>query len=491
MIVRNEENYLADCLESVKDIADEIVVVDTGSTDDTLKIAELYKARIYSFKWIDDFSAARNFALSKSNGRWVFYLDADERLSPGSVQIIKEIISRDEKAGVSCKVVSRNSDNCTSQNMFYTRMFYNDPALKFTGAIHEQIDPSLVANAYSLYHSEIQIDHIGYDIPWQQLSEKAERNLWYLLKEYEKNPTSYIAYQIGNTYSILNDVQNSLKYFSLALLDEKLHAEYKAFCFLHLGSAQLANHEISEAAMSILSGIKENPALPQFYLMSSQINFRSGRIKDALNDCKKAYEVNEQIAAGTNKYFYITTSINPRKILYQGIYIAFGGNKSIFLNDFLGLLSKLDSDEGELISKLISKQMMSMQEVSLLAELTDENNIQCITTLLDSYPFTDIVINITEFLLRSFPDNSRLLVLIGKKMYELKHYPEAIRHFKRAMDAHDPSAAFLLISVLIEMNNLIEIPIILSRLENEFHNVPEIIERAQIMKNKITPFLIT
>ena len=84
MIVKNEERYLRECLESVKDIVSEIVIVDTGSTDSTIKIAKDYGAKLYSFGWINDFSAARNFALSKSTGDWILYLDADERLSENS-----------------------------------------------------------------------------------------------------------------------------------------------------------------------------------------------------------------------------------------------------------------------------------------------------------------------------------------------------------------------------------------------------------------------
>ncbi|WP_337872164.1 glycosyltransferase family 2 protein, partial [Ignavibacterium sp.] len=77
MIVKNEERYLEDCLNSVKNVFDEIIIVDTGSTDNTLKIAEKFNAKVFHFDWINDFSAARNFALSKSTGEWILYLDAD------------------------------------------------------------------------------------------------------------------------------------------------------------------------------------------------------------------------------------------------------------------------------------------------------------------------------------------------------------------------------------------------------------------------------
>ena len=86
LIVKNEEQYLFDCLSSVKDIADEIILVDTGSTDSSIEIAGKFTAKVFNFEWVNDFSAARNYAISKAEGDWILYLDADERISPQSLK---------------------------------------------------------------------------------------------------------------------------------------------------------------------------------------------------------------------------------------------------------------------------------------------------------------------------------------------------------------------------------------------------------------------
>ena len=78
MIVRNEEDVLGRCLESVKDIVDEIIIVDTGSTDKTKEIAGRFTNAVYDFPWIDDFSAARNFSFSKATMDYQMWLDADD-----------------------------------------------------------------------------------------------------------------------------------------------------------------------------------------------------------------------------------------------------------------------------------------------------------------------------------------------------------------------------------------------------------------------------
>src|SRR3989339_1768526 len=155
MIVKNEEKYIKDCLESVKDIADEIIIIDTGSTDDTIKIAESYGAKVYNFEWVNDFSAARNFALGKSTGEWILYLDADERMDANSIHELKRIIGTSQRVGYYCTVKSIDREESRDNSMSYVRLFANSPEIKFVGKVHEQIVPSLTYCDYTLSRSSI------------------------------------------------------------------------------------------------------------------------------------------------------------------------------------------------------------------------------------------------------------------------------------------------------------------------------------------------
>jgi len=98
MIVKNEEHFLEQCLNSVKDLVDEIIIVDTGSTDRTKEIAKKFNAKIFDFEWIDDFSKARNESLKNATGDWILVLDADETISSQNHQRIKDAI-QSEAAG--------------------------------------------------------------------------------------------------------------------------------------------------------------------------------------------------------------------------------------------------------------------------------------------------------------------------------------------------------------------------------------------------------
>ena len=91
MIVKNEEDTIARCINSVKDIVDEIIIVDTGSTDNTLKILKNLNIVPYRFEWINDFSAARNFSFSKATKDYILWLDADDILNPDDIELFKNL----------------------------------------------------------------------------------------------------------------------------------------------------------------------------------------------------------------------------------------------------------------------------------------------------------------------------------------------------------------------------------------------------------------
>ncbi|MDP2366246.1 MAG: glycosyltransferase family 2 protein, partial [Ignavibacteria bacterium] len=190
MIVKNEKKHLARCLSSVKDVADEIIIVDTGSTDRTIEIAESFGAKVFLFDWINDFSAARNFALSKSTCDWILYLDADEELNLNCIEEINKYKTR-TPAGIYCTIKSLGSANVNGSVIRYPRLFPNDARIKFAGKVHEQIIESLNKNKIPLIDSDIEIIHHGYAIDDESLTEKKKRNLSLLFADENKHKNTY------------------------------------------------------------------------------------------------------------------------------------------------------------------------------------------------------------------------------------------------------------------------------------------------------------
>ncbi len=223
MIVRNEAERLPACLESVRDVVDEIVIVDTGSDDATPDIARRYGAQVYSFAWREDFAAARNEALRHCTGEWILYLDADERLHPESAAIVRDFLLDlpDSVGGVICTIESphrRDDGSCELHRGVYARIFrnYGYPTIAFRGRIHEQISPAILALGKQLVSSPLRILHDGYDQPQEILHWKVRRNYQLLIRHVQEEPLdAYGWFQLGQTLArmgVLREAEAALRF---------------------------------------------------------------------------------------------------------------------------------------------------------------------------------------------------------------------------------------------------------------------------------------
>jgi glycosyltransferase involved in cell wall biosynthesis len=204
MIVKNEEKNLSELLPSIKDFVDEIIIVDTGSTDKTKEEAKRYTNKIFDFVWTDDFSTARNFSLTKATKEWILILDADERISEKDLKKLKELTPNKEV--IAYKFEQRNYSNKPTpikwreskedkykeskqfkgwQYRGIIRLFRNDKRIKFEYLIHETVLPSVEQTGKKIENSNIPIHHY-YTIKGK------EESYYKLLKEKIKTqPTAH------------------------------------------------------------------------------------------------------------------------------------------------------------------------------------------------------------------------------------------------------------------------------------------------------------
>lgn len=209
MIVKNEERSLEDCLKKAAPLVDEIVIADTGSTDRSKAIAGSLGAEVYDYGWTDDFSAARNFALSHSKGEWNLILDGDEYLRPCSRASLEEAIAGNEKrfgkkwigALTRYDVYPDGEENSISITSLPRLL----PAgVGYRGMIHEQPD-----TAFSCCRIPLEADHDGY-----LRGNKGERNLPYLLEAVKRCPHDlYYKFQLAATLRNLKRLKESLLWF--------------------------------------------------------------------------------------------------------------------------------------------------------------------------------------------------------------------------------------------------------------------------------------
>ncbi|MGA3027787.1 MAG: glycosyltransferase [Bryobacteraceae bacterium] len=160
MIVKNEERNLPRCLDSMRGLAGEFIVVDTGSTDATPRIAAERGAQVIPFDFTRvDFAAARNHAMARASGRWILMLDADETLDRTSAPIIEKLVALDENAGYFLERQNRSADSETPITDYVVRLFPNRPDYRYRGRVHETIDTSILSGGGRLLRTGIRIDH--------------------------------------------------------------------------------------------------------------------------------------------------------------------------------------------------------------------------------------------------------------------------------------------------------------------------------------------
>ncbi|MCP4375150.1 MAG: glycosyltransferase [bacterium] len=199
LIVRNESGYIEECLDSLVGVVDEIVVVDTGSHDDTIEKASRYPVNLCSFAWCDDFSAARNYALDQACGEWILYIDADERLVAPDRRLWDEVLADDNKVAWRLRFYPRVDWPPYAE----LRLFRNNPRIRFRGVIHENINDSIYADGRDVGRCDLALQHVGYEADQEH---KLPRNIPLLEKYVREEPGRvYCWWHLGDMLELSGD----------------------------------------------------------------------------------------------------------------------------------------------------------------------------------------------------------------------------------------------------------------------------------------------
>ena len=207
LIVRDEERVLEACLASLDWLVDEIIVVDTGSTDRSPELAARLGAKVFHFAWNDDFSAARNFAIEQASYPWFLYIDADERLREGDRGTLHAALNAPGAVAATVRFYPRTGFTAYRECRLYRR----DPRLRFEGVVHEGMFPSIrrviAAEGGHILDCDLTIDHVGYDGPQ---THKAERYLRLLERATEGDPERvYLWWHLGTIHRDLGRIDEA------------------------------------------------------------------------------------------------------------------------------------------------------------------------------------------------------------------------------------------------------------------------------------------
>ena len=209
VIARNESRCIARCLTSAKDFVDRIVVLDTGSTDDTVAKSEACGAEVYRFTWNDDFAEARNAALNLANADWHLIMDADEWIESGG-EALRINAGGLPQIGIIQILNEFEIDGVSAQDNAWIPRFL-PKGVTYEGRIHEQPISKL-----QRVRLPIRIGHDGYSR--SQLEKKRNRNQALLLKELALTPEDpYVLYQLGKDYEVYSDFSQAADYYLRAI----------------------------------------------------------------------------------------------------------------------------------------------------------------------------------------------------------------------------------------------------------------------------------
>jgi glycosyltransferase involved in cell wall biosynthesis len=169
MIARDEHACVAQCLESVRPVVDELIVIDTGSNDDTRDIARSYGARVADFSWCDDFAAARNAAIDLASHPWVLSMDADDTVDQANRARLAAIFDGlgEDNAGYLMQCASLGQHGTVISSVGHVRLFRNDPRIRWEHRIHEQIAAAIQRAGGCIVATDVVVHHHGYADPGQ------------------------------------------------------------------------------------------------------------------------------------------------------------------------------------------------------------------------------------------------------------------------------------------------------------------------------------
>ena len=329
MIVKNEEKYIEMCLENALKLVDEIILVDTGSTDKTIELINKFgeKVKLFNYEWQNDFSAARNISLKEATGDWILMLDADEKLICDPIRV-REVLENSELEGYEIPLYNIITRDTIVYSAVYCKLFRNK-GYKYVGAIHEQIN---IMNNFDdikpIDGSICKVIHYGYIESEVKQKNKVKRNKDIILKQKEKEPNNpYVHYNLGVCYEVEGLYKEALESFfkcnSLATSINKYGiTEYEIDMVKRMAECYFGMKEY-KLCIDFIKSIVKDKAFKDYvdlYFISGTCNFELKNYEDAIEDFNKCIEIGE-----TSKFVSIKGrgSFQP-KLMIAKVYADMG-----------------------------------------------------------------------------------------------------------------------------------------------------------------------
>lgn len=341
MIVKNEEDCIERCLKSVEKVVDEIIIVDTGSTDQTVEICQSYGAKVYPFPWNGSFANARNYGIEKAIGNWILWLDADEEIAAEDRMKLKDQINFPEEFDLlTAHLINYYGDTPDPNNVSQisqVRFFRNHLGMKFQNDIHETLP---ISNRDRVGTLPVKIYHFGYLNSYVDGKGKSKRNIELLKKQVELSPDGWMCFYLSMEYYRIKELTDAFNY-----VNESIR--------LFLGQKSLPPSMVYKLKYAILidlqcwdealEGIKRVVLLYPDYV---DLWYYMGFIlynKEMYSDAVKSFEKCIEIGEGNLNYYSVKGVGSFLAWYYKGLCLKNSGRKDEALSCFQQVLTIYES----------------------------------------------------------------------------------------------------------------------------------------------------
>jgi GT2 family glycosyltransferase/tetratricopeptide (TPR) repeat protein/2-polyprenyl-3-methyl-5-hydroxy-6-metoxy-1,4-benzoquinol methylase len=295
MIVRNNEGTIRPCLESIRPWVDEMILVDTGSTDRTPEICRELGAKVFHFPWCDSFSAARNESLRHASGKWQFWMDSDDTIPEACGRGLRELLLRGHPANVMGFVMKVHcpapgpDGQVETTEVDHVKVFLNRPDLRFEFRIHEQIIPAIRRAGGEVVMTDLYVVHSGADHTPEGRQRKLKRDLNLLELDLAENPEHpFVLFNLGMTYA---DVARHEQ--AVDALTRSIRASHpgdsqvrKAYAILVSSLHQLGR--VTQAEQAASEGLSYYPRDPELWFRRGMVLHELGRLEESVEAYRRA-----------------------------------------------------------------------------------------------------------------------------------------------------------------------------------------------------------
>ena len=432
MIVKNEEACLEKCLMSMQELVSEVVIVDTGSTDRTIEIAQKYHAIIKYYQWENDFAKARNYSLSFATQDWILVLDAYEYLRESYRMLFQSAICEKNVDSYYIKTLSFTEDNSPQSCVINLnhRLFRRDKGFYYKGAIHEQLVTDQSVNSQ---FSEIGFYHTGYLKEVVKAKNKPLRNkaiLEELLKKDPNNPFHQFNY--ANELVQLKRYEEAIEYYNKAYAVTSPQQGYMPKLMIFRINTLLTNHQEKEALAAANEGIKIYPHFTYLMFIKGTLEERLGFITKAI----RSYEACLKLGKPDVQFEFASASEGLWPHLKLATLYGRYDDYELALDHYKKYLM-LDSSQYKIlysIAACLSKMGMTDKELAReLEAYLPQTQVSYQVLLIDLLMKQKCYELAQSYLEKSRPleRSSQLIYLYGKNQFYRGNYEESDRFFKQ------------------------------------------------------------